>query len=80
MTEIIKHPLWLKDIEKAYHDLEIDKKDPYSLLKLQLKRVNELIDENRKLQLKYPKQKRGLKITLTTLKQMKKMLEEQIRG
>lgn len=59
-------------------ELNIDKNDPYSLLKLELKRVNELITENKELQKKYPKHKRGLKITLTTLEMMKKMLEEQI--
>jgi lipid II:glycine glycyltransferase (peptidoglycan interpeptide bridge formation enzyme) len=71
-------PLWLENMQKAYEDLGIDTKDPYSLLKLQLKRVNELINENNELLKKYPKQNRGLKITLTRLKQMKKMLEEQM--
>jgi hypothetical protein len=51
---------------------------PYRQLELQLFEVNSMIVRNKALQKTYPKQKGGLLIALTTLKQMKQMLEEQL--
>lgn len=51
---------------------------PYRHLELQLHEINHLIVQNKALQKTYPEEKRGLLITLTTLKQMKELLEEQL--
>lgn len=46
--------------------------------KLELKQINKLIRENKKLKEKYPEHRIGLQIGLTTLEHMKEMLTKRI--
>ena len=76
-----KRLFYRDEIQKIYEYLGRfleETKDPYYFLKLEREEINKKIAENHELQQKYPDQITGLRITCTTLEQMKEMLEEQI--
>lgn len=75
------HAVLESDFKARIYELSPNKapeNDPYYALKLQLFETNNLIVQNKALQKTYPEQKTGLLISLTTLKQMKEMLEKQL--